>query len=119
GNDGLRGIPTTETKKNLQTIIDAVRASQPAARIVLTGMEAPPNMGPAFTSDFREIFPELAEANSLPLVPFLLEGVGGERALNQRDGIHPTEEGQRIVAENVWQVLEPVLRAMAATNRDT
>jgi acyl-CoA thioesterase-1 len=113
GNDGLRGIPAKETEKNLQTIVDAVRAKYPAARIVLTGMEAPPNMGPDFTAQFREIFPRLATANDLALVPFLLEGVGGERALNLRDGIHPNPEGQKIVADNVWRVLEPLLRELA------
>lgn len=113
GNDGLRGIPVSETEKNLQTIIDTVRAKRPETRIVLAGMQAPPNMGPDFTRAFREIFPRVAEANRLPLIPFLLEGVGGVRELNQRDGIHPNEEGHRIVAENVWAVLEPVLRDLA------
>lgn len=114
GNDGLRGISTSETEKNLQAAIDAVREKSPTTRIVLAGMEAPPNLGPDFTTAFREIFPRLAAANQLPLVPFLLEGVGGERELNQRDGIHPTPAGQRIVADNVWLVLEPLLREIAA-----
>jgi acyl-CoA thioesterase-1 len=113
GNDGLRGIPPDETEKNLQAIIDAVRDKHPAARVILTGMEAPPNMGPEFTAAFREIFPRLAAAHQRPLVPFLLEGVGGERELNQRDGIHPNPEGHRVVADNVWRVLEPVLRETA------
>lgn len=114
GNDGLRGIPIAETEKNLQAIIDAVHAKSPATRIVLAGMEAPPNMGPDFTDAFRAVFPRVAEANGIPLIPFLLEGVGGEKSLNQRDGIHPTPEGQRIVADNVWQVLAPELRTIAA-----
>jgi acyl-CoA thioesterase-1 len=113
GNDGLRGIPVAETEKNLQAIIDVVRAKSPDTRIILAGMEAPPNMGPDFTSAFRAIFPRIAEANGVPLIPFLLEGVGGEKDLNQRDGIHPTFEGQRILADNVWAVLAPVLRQLA------
>jgi len=113
GNDGLRGIPTAETERNLQSIIDAVRAKKPDARIVLAGMEAPPNMGPDFTAEFRAIFPRLAAANQLPLVPFLLEGVGGVPELNLADGIHPNIEGHRVVADHVWAVLEPVLRAAA------
>jgi acyl-CoA thioesterase-1 len=114
GNDGLRGIPPEETARNLQTIIDAVRARSPDARIILAGMQAPPNLGPEFTRAFREVFPRVAQENDLPFVPFLLEGVGGERELNQRDGIHPTPAGQRIVADNVWAVLEPVLREIVA-----
>jgi acyl-CoA thioesterase-1 len=114
GNDGLRGIPPAETERNLQAIIDGVRARSPETRIVLAGMEAPPNLGPDFTGAFREVFPRVAEANKAPLIPFLLEGVGGEAALNQRDGIHPTPEGQQIIAGTVWRVLEPVLRAAAA-----
>lgn len=113
GNDGLRGIPVDETERNLQATIDAVRERQPEARIILTGIEAPPNMGPAFTSAFREIYPRLAEKNNVPLVPFLLEGVGGEPELNQADGIHPNPEGQIIIAKTIWKALEPVLREIA------
>lgn len=109
GNDGLRGIPPEESRKNLQTIIDKVKDRHPDAEIILAGMEAPPNMGPEFTRDFRRIYPELAAENDVTLLPFLLEGVGGESSLNQADGIHPNEEGARIVAENVWEVLEPLL----------
>lgn len=109
GNDGLRGIPPEETKKNLQGIIDKVEAKYPEATILLAGMEAPPNMGPEFTTAFRQIYPELARANSLSLIPFLLEDVGGETGLNQPDGIHPNAAGARIVAENVWEVLQPEL----------
>ncbi|GAA4415095.1 arylesterase [Nibrella viscosa] len=109
GNDGLRGIPLTATKQNLQAIIDTVRAKSPEAKIVLAGMQIPPNMGPEYTSRFRELYKELATENNLALIPFLLEGVGGVRRLNQPDGIHPTPEGHKIVAKNVWQVLEPLL----------
>ena len=106
GNDGLRGIPLTETKKNLQSIIDKVKAKYPNAKIILEGMQIPPNMGPAYTSKFKEIYPEVASENHIDLVPFLLKGVGGDPKLNQRDGIHPTAEGHKIVAENVWEVLK-------------
>lgn len=114
GNDGLRGVPVEETERNLQAIVDAVRAAHPHARIVLTGMQSPPNMGPEFTGRFRELFPRLAERNGIPLVPFLLEGVAARPALNLPDGIHPNAEGQRILADNVWVVIEPILRELAA-----
>lgn len=105
-NDGLRGISLEETRSNLQSIIDKVRGKNPEVRILLAGMQIPPNMGPEYTSEFRNIFPELAESNGLELIPFLLDGVAGNPDLNQRDGIHPTAEGQRIVAGNVWEVLK-------------
>ncbi|MDB5261930.1 MAG: family lipase [Adhaeribacter sp.] len=108
-NDGLRGIPVTETAKNLQAIIDKVKAKYPDVRMVLAGMEIPPNMGGRYAADFRVIFRQIAEKNKMAFVPFLLEGVGGVRDLNQGDGIHPTEKGHRILAENVWQVLKGVL----------
>lgn len=109
-NDGLRGIPVAETKKNLQSIIDKVRAKYPNAKLVLAGMQIPPNMGQQYADDFRAIFPDLAKANNMTLIPFLLEGVGGEVKLNQQDGIHPSAEGTKIVAENVWKELENVLK---------
>ena len=109
GNDGLRGIPLTDTQANLQAIIDRVRAKYPAARIILAGMQIPSNLGPDYTRAFRRIFPELAEKNRLTLIPFLLEGVGGRPELNQTDGIHPTAAGHVIVADNVWKVLRPLL----------
>ena len=110
-NDGLRGIPVEETKKNLQAIIDTVRQKNPETEIILAGMQIPPNLGEAYTSGFQEIFPELTQENDLYLVPFLLEGVAGDAALNQQDGIHPTAEGQKIVARSVWKVLKEVIRA--------
>jgi len=113
-NDGLRGIPTEETARNLQSIIDKVRKAYPEARLVMAGMEAPPNMGQAFTGRFRRIFPELADRNGMLSIPFLLAGVAGEPALNQPDGIHPTGAGHRIVAETVWTVLRPALEPQAA-----
>jgi acyl-CoA thioesterase-1 len=108
-NDGLRGIPISETKKNLQSIIDKVKAKYPAAKLVLAGMQIPPNMGQKYTSEFRTIYPDLAKKNSVTLIPFILEGVGGEAKLNQQDGIHPTAEGHRIVAENIWKELKGLL----------
>lgn len=109
GNDGLRGITPEVTRQNLQTMIDRIRAKQPGVTVVLAGMQMPTNMGPDYTTAFRRIFPELATANRTPLVPFLLEGVGGVPELNQADQIHPTAEGQRKVAANVWAVLQPLL----------
>ncbi|HSI68659.1 MAG TPA: arylesterase [Gillisia sp.] len=109
-NDGLRGIPLEETRKNLQTIIDTVRQKNPQATIILAGMQIPPNMGKEYTTEFKEIFPQLAEQNDVKYIPFLLEGVAGDPALNQQDGIHPTAEGQKIMATTVWEVLEPELK---------
>ena len=108
-NDGLRGIPLIETRSNLQEIIDIVREKNPETKIVLAGMQIPPNMGPDYTNEFRNIFPELADKNNLMLIPFLLDKVAGIPELNQGDGIHPTVEGQKLVAENVWVVLKEVL----------
>ena len=108
-NDGLRGIPLKETRENLQAIIDTVRNKNPGVKIVLAGMQIPPNMGPEYTSEFRQIFPDLAAKNNAYLIPFLLDNVAGITELNQADGIHPTVEGQRIVAQNVWEILEPIL----------
>lgn len=108
-NDGLRGVPLEETRKNLRDIIEIVREKNPDTRIILAGMQIPPNMGPEYTSEFRNIFPELAEEYDLELIPFILEDVAGNPDLNQQDGIHPTAEGQKIMAENVWEVLESEL----------
>jgi len=106
GNDGLRGIPLNETKKNLQGIVDRVKQKNPSTRIIIAGMMIPPNMGNQYTRQFQQIYPSLANSNHLDLIPFLLAGVGGNSALNQGDGIHPTAEGHKIVAENVWKVLQ-------------
>jgi acyl-CoA thioesterase-1 len=106
GNDGLRGIPLTETKKNLQSIIDKVTAKYPGVKLVLAGMQIPPNMGQQYATEFRNLYPDLAAKNRVALIPFLLQGVGGDPKLNQQDGIHPTAEGHKIVAENVWNVLK-------------
>ncbi len=109
GNDGLRGIPVAETRKNLQGIIDKVKKKYPDAKLVLAGMQMPPSMGNQYTTEFRKLYKELADQNGIKLIPFLLEGVGGEAKLNQKDGIHPTAEGHKIVAENVWEVLKGIL----------
>lgn len=105
-NDGLRGIPPTETAKNLQSIVDKVKAKYPNAKLVMLGMQVPPNMGPDYVNKFKAVFPTIAGKNKMALVPFLLQGVGGIPKLNQPDGIHPTEKGAKIVAENVWSVLK-------------
>lgn len=108
-NDGLRGIPIETMRGNVQQIIDRVKAARPNTRIVLVQMEAPPNLGVSYTRRFRAVFPELATANGAVLLPFILENVAGRRELNQADGIHPNLEGERIVAENVWKGLRPLL----------
>lgn len=110
GNDGLRGLPLAATRQNLQAIIDTVRLKSPQATIVLAGMQIPPNMGTSYTREFRGLFKELADKNKLVLIPFLLEGVGGIPKLNQPDGIHPTPAGHKIVANTVWNVLQPLLK---------
>ncbi len=108
-NDALRGIPLDLTARNLQAIINKVLKKYPGVRIVIAGMQVPPNLGKEYTERFRSIFPELAKSNQAELIPFLLEGVAGEMDLNLADGIHPTPEGHQILAENVWKVLKPVL----------
>ncbi|OOQ59633.1 arylesterase [Mucilaginibacter pedocola] len=108
-NDGLRGLPPASTEKNLQGIIDKVKAKYPQAKLVLLGMQVPTNMGADYSTDFKNVFPKLADKNKMTLVPFLLQGVGGVRKLNQADGIHPTEEGAKIVGANVWKELEGIL----------
>jgi acyl-CoA thioesterase-1 len=109
GNDGLRGIPVDETRENLQTIIDKVKTANPNVKIILAGMMVPPNMGPDYGKAFQTIYPDLAAKNKTTLIPFLLEGVGGDPKLNLPDGIHPTPEGHRIVMETVWESLQSLL----------
>ncbi len=109
GNDGLRGVPTTETEQNLRNIIREVRNVSPRALIVIAGMRMPANLGRAFVDSFDAVFERVARENDALLVPFLLEGVGGVPSLNQPDLIHPTAEGQKRVAENVWKILGPAL----------
>ena len=108
-NDGLRGIPVTGTRDNLQSIIDTVRRRYPSCKILLAGMRVPPSMGSTYANTFHEIFAQLAEKNRTALIPFLLDGVGGIPSLNQGDGIHPNYTGEKIVTETVWKALQPLL----------
>ena len=111
-NDGLRGIDPKDTYANLQQIVERVKAKNPAVALVIAGMLMPPNMGAEYTEAFAAIFPALAEKNDAALIPFLLEGVGDQPALNLPDGNHPNVEGHRIVAETVWTTLGPVLEEL-------
>ncbi len=106
-NDGLRGTPVAAIRSNLEKIIAELQ--QDGVRVLLAGLQIPPNYGPAYTKDFRDIYPALSQQYRLPTVPFLLEGVGGVAALNLDDGIHPNTQGYERVAANVWAVLEPML----------
>ena len=110
-NDGLRGLPVSTTRDNLLEIISKIRSKYPAAIIILTGMQMPSTMGEPFATDFKTIFPEIAEKSKSIFVPFLLEGVAGESNLNQADGIHPNRAGQEIVADNVWKLLLPLINS--------
>lgn len=107
GNDALRGLAPEELKRNLTQIIERAQARD--ITVVLAGMEAPPNFGRDYSREFRDIYPALAKEYNVALVPFLLDGVGGVTRLNQRDGIHPNAEGARILADNVWTVLKPIV----------
>ena len=109
-NDGLRGLPVSQTISNLQAIINKVKARQPNVKIVLAGMMVPPNMGPQYSNEFRNIYPDLAKKNKATLIPFILEGVAGEEKLNQADGIHPNVEGHQIIANNLVKVFEPLIK---------
>jgi acyl-CoA thioesterase-1 len=109
-NDGLRGLPVRELKANLQAIIDKAKARNPAVKIVIAGMQIPPNIGADYAAGFRAAFADLAQRNDAALIPFLLDGVGGHLELNQADAIHPTRAGHKIIAETVWRTLEPLLR---------
>lgn len=109
GNDGLRGIQLSETKSNLLAIIDKVRSKYPDTKIILAGMQIPPNMGQEYTDEFKAIYPAVAAEKNVTLIPFLLEGVAGNPELNLPDGIHPTEEGHKIVMETVWPYIEKLI----------
>jgi acyl-CoA thioesterase-1 len=110
-NDGLRGLPVDQMKENLQVIID--RARQRGIRVLLAGMEAPPNYGEEYTNAFRRVYLELARANKVPLVPFLLDGVAGQPSLNQSDGMHPNRVGAARVADHLWPAVEQMVQAEA------
>ncbi|MDF4202461.1 arylesterase [Maribacter sp. SA7] len=114
-NDGLRGIPITESMNNLQSMIDMVKDKNPETKIILAGMQIPPNMGADYASQFKMMYPALAKSNDIELIPFLLEGVAGIPDLNLEDGIHPTAEGQKIVTENVWDVLKTIVLPQGGT----
>ncbi len=109
GNDGLRGLPVDDLSRNLDAIVGQAKAA--GADVVVAGMEAPPNTGPDYTRRFRAVYGEVAARHGATLLPFLLDGVAGELALNQADGIHPNQEGARRVADHVWRVLEPLVEA--------
>ncbi len=115
GNDGLRGLPPPELEKNLAAIIEAAERRDLA--VILAGMEAPPNYGADYTTAFRKTYRDLAARYQVPLVPFLLQGVAGDATLNQADGIHPNERGARVVADLVWQALEPIVKKDQAAHR--
>jgi len=110
GNDGLRGLPPEQLQQNLARIIERAQARH--IEVILAGMEAPPNYGRDYIVSFHKVYPALAHTYGVTLVPFLLQGVAGTERLNQRDGIHPTSAGARIVADNVWAALEPVARRL-------
>ena len=107
GNDGLRGLPVAALKENLAAIIQ--RAQERDVRVLLTGMEAPPNFGHAYTTEFRQVFRDLASEHHVAFMQFFLDGVAGDARLNQADGIHPNPAGARVVETNVWRALEPLL----------
>jgi acyl-CoA thioesterase-1 len=106
-NDGLRGLPPTAMRDNLLAIVQ--RARNAGARVLLAGMQLPPNYGTSYTQSFEKVFADVAQTARVPLIPFLLQGVGGEARLNLPDGIHPNAEGQRRIAEHVWPYLQPLL----------
>jgi acyl-CoA thioesterase-1 len=113
-NDMLNGADVDTMRANIQSIIDTVKAARPDARIVLVGMMAAPNLGPRYVREFNGTFPALARENGLTFIPFLLEGVAGQGPLNLADGIHPNEDGHRVIAAHVWRTLEPILRERGA-----
>ena len=113
-NDGLRGTPVAAVRKNLADIISRIRTAHPSSRVMLVQMEAPPNLGPQYTTAFHALYGDIASENGITLVPFLLQGVAGNRELNQADGLHPNQRGEHMVAENVWRSLEPVLQGLGA-----
>jgi acyl-CoA thioesterase I len=112
-NDAFRGVPIAQLRNNLQAIIDMVKMKNPNARIIIAGMELPNYTEDDYVFAFGQLYADLAAKNSAALIPYLLEGAGGDPNLNQPDHIHPNAAGQRILAENVWRVLEPIVREVA------
>jgi acyl-CoA thioesterase-1 len=115
-NDGLRGIPVSALRANLETALDRIKAKRPDARVVLVQMEALPNLGPKYAADFHAVFSTVAKEKRVPLLPFLLADVAGHRELNQGDGMHPNNAGEHIVAEHLWRELRPLLEGDAGAN---
>jgi acyl-CoA thioesterase-1 len=115
-NDGLRGQSVDSLRSNLRQVLTRAAALEPRPALIVAGMESPPNMGRQYAARFREVFPEVADEFRIAYLPFLLDGVAGTERLNQRDGIHPTAEGARRVAENVWRTLAPILDSIARTS---
>ncbi|MCB9396799.1 MAG: arylesterase [Acidobacteria bacterium] len=109
-NDGLRGLPVSETETNLKAMIEKVRAANPKVKVLLMGMKVPPNMGESYSQSFEAIFPQVAQSEQVKLLPFLLDKVAGDETLNQADGIHPNQAGHEIVAQTVWTALNPLLK---------
>ena len=109
GNDALRGVSVSEMRTNLDKMIQMTKSKYPDAMIVLAGMKVPPNLGPQYGKEFEAVYAQLAKKHGITLIPFILEGVGGNEDLNQADQIHPTAEGHRIIAKTVWEVIEPLL----------
>lgn len=116
-NDGLRGVPTATLRSNLETAVDRIKAKRPDATVVLVQMEALPNLGAKYAADFHALYSIVAKEKGVRLLPFLLTDVAGHRELNQPDGVHPNNVGERIVAANVWKGLEPILRSAATAER--
>ena len=116
-NDGLRGLPPPQLRRNLAQMVE--RAQARGTSVILAGMEAPPNFGRDYFVEFHDVYPQLAKQYGVALVPFLLEGVAGLASLNQSDGIHPTAAGARIVADNVWRTLAPILEKTGSRGRGT
>ena len=118
GNDGLRGVDPGTTRSNLEKIIDRAQQEYPDILIVLAGMQMPQNMGEEYTAAFQQLFPEVAKARKVHLIPFLLAGVGADPEMNQPDMIHPNPKGHQRVARNVWEILEPLIQPTAALSED-
>ena len=115
GNDALRALDADSLKTNIRGVVARIRALQPQARILLAVMEAPPNLGARYTAMFRKAYQEVAAEENLTLIPFLLEKVAGFDSLNQADGVHPNDKGERIVADNVWRTLQPVVQEVISS----
>ena len=112
GNDALRALDATALKANLLAIVGRIKQAQPRAKIILAVMEAPPNLGASYTASFRDAYKSVAKSEGLTLLPFLLDGVAGKPELNQDDGVHPNVAGEKIVADNVWRTLKPVVDSL-------